>query len=169
MRTQHFERLLWTATGVVEAPLDDVADLVLRAEAGEVASERWFVPHVPVGAGLALTGGPVRFGVLPHGLSVPTSYIEVDRARRTLAVEGRWWFRGVYAFEAHPNGTLVTYRVYDMARTARWAVPLLLLQNRLSGSFNGRTVDSQEGLLSVIGRRLARPARIARPADRPGR
>ena len=36
MSSHHFARLLWSAAGVVEAPVDDVADLVLRAEAGDV-------------------------------------------------------------------------------------------------------------------------------------
>src|SRR5947209_466539 len=124
MRSHRIGRLLWSAAGVVEAPVDDVADLVLRAEAGEVAPDSCILPLTQASPGLVLTDGPVRFGVVPRGLSAPTMFIEIDRPRRTLAVEGRWWFRGVYSLEPHPSGTLVVYRVYDIARTARWLVPL---------------------------------------------
>lgn len=170
MSTNDSRRLLWTVSGVVEAPVDDVADVLLRARAGEVDPDSWLLPHASADHGLVLTGGPVRFGVLPRAMSVPTMFIEVDPARRTLAVEGRWWFRGVYSLELHPAGTFVVYRVYDIARTARWLVRLLLLQQRLSGTFDsGRVEWHLRSLLGRIGQRLACSVRIATAAEREGR
>jgi hypothetical protein len=162
MNAHYPERLLWTAAGVVEAPVGEVTGLVLRAEAGEVDPDSCILPHTQVSPGLVLTGGPVRFGVVPRGLSAPIMFIEVDRQRQTLAVEGRWWFRGVYCFEPHPDGTLVVYRVYDIARTWRWLVPLLLLQQRLSGTFDRGGVQSQvHAFVSRIGQRLGCGVRLA--------
>lgn len=169
MSTHQFGSLLWSAAGVVESPLDDVADLVLRAEAGQLLADSCLIPPTHASPGIILSGGPVRFGVVPQGLSAPTMFIEVDRARRTLTLEGRWWFRGVFSFEPHPDGTLVVYRVYDIARTARWLVPLLLLRYRLSGTLDGGTVQSQvHAFVSSIGRRLGCGARLATAAKRPG-
>jgi len=166
MKPHYLGRLLWSAAAVVEAPVDDVADLVLRAEAGEVDADSFILPHTEVTSGLVLTGGPVRFGVVPRGLSAPTMFIEVDRPRRILAVEGRWWFRGVYSFEPHPNGTLVVYRVYDIARTVRWLVPLLHLQQRLSGTLDGDGIQLQvHAFVSRIGQRLGCGVRLATAAE----
>jgi len=170
MSRHHHGRLLWSAAGVVEAPVGDVADLVLRAAAGEMDRDSWVLQHTQDNnRGLVLRGGPTRFGVVPRGLSAPTMFIEVDRPRRTLIVEGRWWFRGVYSLAPHPNGTLVVYRVYDIACTARWLVALLLLQYRLSGTLDGSSVQSQvHTFVGWIGRRLGCGARLATAAERPG-
>jgi hypothetical protein len=169
MNPHHPGRLLWSAAGVVEAPVGDVADLVLRAEAGEVDRDSWILLHTQAGRGLALTGGPDRFGVVPGGGSAPSMFLEVDRPGRTLTVQGRWWFRGVYSLEPHPNGTLVVYRVYDIAATARWMVPLVLLQYRLSGTLDGSRVQSQvQAFVAWVGRRLGCGARLATAAERPG-
>ena len=169
MSTHQFGSLLWSAAGVVESPLDDVADLVLRAEAGHPLADSCLIPPTHASPGIVLTGGPVRYGVVPQGLSAPTMFIEVDQARRTLTLEGRWWFRGVFSFEPHPDGTLIVYRVYDIARTARWLVPLLLLRYRLSGTLDGGTVQSQvHAFVGSIGQRLGSGARLATAAQCPG-
>ena len=169
MSQHHYGRLLRSAAGVVQAPVHDVADVVLRAEAGEVDRDSWILQHTHAKRGLVLTGGPTRFGVVPRGLSAPTMFIEVDRPRRTVTVEGRWWFRGVYSLEPHPSGTLVVYRVYDIACTARWLVALLLLQYRLSGTLDGSSVQSQvHTFVGWIGRRLGCGVRLATAAERPG-
>jgi hypothetical protein len=155
MPSRHLVRLLWSASGVVEAPVDDVADLVLRTEAGEVDPHSCISPLTQASPGLVLTGGPVRFGVAAPR---PVGPNDVHRSRPTAPPPrrgGRWWFRGVCSFEPHRNGTLVVYRVYDIARTARWLVPLLLLQQRLSGTFDGGSVQSQlHAFVSRIGQRL---------------
>src|SRR5439155_18345350 len=52
---------------------------------------------------------------------------------RTFCVTGGWWYRGEYELREYPRGTLLTYRVLDVARRLRWMVPLVLLQYRLSG------------------------------------
>jgi hypothetical protein len=50
--------------------------------------------------------------------------VEVDRERRTVAVQGGWWYRGEYQVDATADGTRLTHRVRNVARRGRWAVPL---------------------------------------------
>ncbi|TQM80200.1 hypothetical protein FHX81_2528 [Saccharothrix saharensis] len=62
--------------------------------------------------------------------------IEVDRVRRTVAVQGGWWYRGEYEVEATAGGSRLTHRVRNVARRGRWAVPLA---NRLFVGYRART------------------------------
>ncbi|WP_246037659.1 hypothetical protein [Saccharothrix texasensis] len=62
--------------------------------------------------------------------------VEVDRARRTVAVQGGWWYRGEYQVEATADGARLTHRVRNVARRGRWAVPLA---NRLFIGYRART------------------------------
>jgi len=88
------------------------------------------------------------FGQLPPD----DRHIELDRRGRRVTVQGDWWFRGVYTLEPHPGGTLVAYRVFNIARRWRWMVPLVLLQYRLSGQLAGMLDVSD--LVSRLGERL---------------
>jgi hypothetical protein len=62
--------------------------------------------------------------------------IEVDRVRRTVAVQGGWWYRGEYEVEATAGGSRLTHRVRNVARRGRWAVPLA---NRLFLGYRAQT------------------------------
>ena len=78
--------------------------------------------------------------------------IEVDPKEHSLAVQGNWWYRGVYTVRACPQGSLIEYRVHNAASRGRWAVPLM--QRRLP-----RQMDRDlAALLQIIGRHLGRPA-----------
>jgi len=50
--------------------------------------------------------------------------VEVDRPRRTVAMQGGWWYRGEYTVDEDPAGSRVTHRVYNVATRGRWGVPL---------------------------------------------
>ncbi|GAB2969377.1 hypothetical protein [Saccharothrix stipae] len=65
--------------------------------------------------------------------------IEVDRARRAVAVQGGWWYRGEYEVEAVGGGARLTHRVRNVATRGRWAVPLA---NRLFIGYRARTERS---------------------------
>ncbi|TCO60887.1 hypothetical protein [Actinocrispum wychmicini] len=87
-------------------------------------------------------------------LFVPDTTIEVDRAERTIAYQGGWWYRGEYALESHPRGTLITHRVYNAARWGRWGVPLA---NRFFVGFDDRTRAAFAASLAGIGAALGCP------------
>ena len=82
-------RLLKELQGVVEAPIERVAPVVLVA--------------------------PVAPGVT----------VAVDHAAGMLSVQGGWWYRGETTVRPHPSGTLVTYRILDIAPQGRWATWLV--------------------------------------------
>jgi len=64
-----------------------------------------------------------------------------------LAFQGEWWYRGEYTLDPRGQGTQVTYRVYNVATRARWAVPLI---NRLFIGFSQTTRKGFAEILKVI-------------------
>lgn len=76
---------------------------------------------------------------------------ETDPARRTLAVSGQWWYRGEYTVSNTEHGSLLTYRMYNIApRFSRWLVPLVA--GRALRSSAQSMIQRQ---LSEIGKRLS--------------
>ncbi len=68
----------------------------------------------------------------------PLPNVEIDRARRRFATQGDWWFRGEVTLVPHDaGGTLVTYRVLNVATKRRWMVPIVLWQYRRSKQLVG--------------------------------
>lgn len=101
------DELLWTTRGVVEAPVEEVAEVIFE-----------------------------------------------DRDRRQLTQEGQWWYRGVTTVEPHEKGALVTHEVFNIARTARWGVRLVLLQYRLNGMLPKLKTGNLPERLAELGERL---------------
>jgi hypothetical protein len=134
----------WTVAGVVEAPADEVFACVCAigpAGSGHLAG--------PPGPGTTTgTDGALRYTAPIGQPPVATVTVEVDPARRTLAVQGHWWYRGVHTVAPHPRGSLVQYRVHNVASWGRWMVPLM--QWRLRTRMR-RDLDQ---LLRMIGERL---------------
>ncbi|MQA86130.1 MAG: PPOX class F420-dependent oxidoreductase [Streptosporangiales bacterium] len=148
---------LHVVAGVVEAPAEKVTELALAVRPGPVGPDNAFL--LDGGSDVVLAGGPRRF-------AGPHIHVEVDREHRVFATEGNWWYRGEYTFEPHERGTIVVHRVYNIARVGRWAVPLVLLQYRLSGMFTAHTLMTQvEGVLRRIGDRLGCPAYLLAGGD----
>lgn len=108
----------WTATGVVEAPMARVVEVLLVAEEGPIgASNAPLLQAVP-GAGrflgrATLRGGPTEFVVL-YGAH-PGGTVEVDRTAGYFAFQGGYKFRAEYRFTPHEKGTLLTYRAINVA------------------------------------------------------
>jgi hypothetical protein len=131
----------WSATGVVEAPVDAVFAALLAV--GPVAG--------PDPAVTADPDGVQRYHA-PIGDPAYTAAVEVDPDRHTLAVQGHWWYRGVYTVRECPRGSLIEYRVHNIATRGRWVVPLM--QRRLPHQLR----RDLAALLHTIGRHLHRPA-----------
>ena len=97
--------------GVVEAPPDAVADVLLDVRPG--------------GRSPLVTNGTVESQdgdefVVTQGGSRMT--VTVDRAARSVAVQGEWWYRGVTTVEPDPRGAQVIHRIFNVAEGNRWAV-----------------------------------------------
>jgi hypothetical protein len=137
----------WLATGVVEAPVNAVFATLLAA--GPVAGAHHNPAHNTNAA--VDSDGILRYQA-PIGNPPNTATVEVDQNRHTLAIQGHWWYRGVYTVREDPRGSLVEYRVYNIATRGRWAVPLM--QRRLP-HYMRRDLAT---LLQTIGRHLDCPA-----------
>jgi hypothetical protein len=136
----------WSATGVVEAPVHAVFAALLAV--GPTTGAH----HHP--ADNTTRGDPN--GVLRYQASIGerayTVTVEVDQTSHTLAVQGHWWYRGVYSVRECARGSLVEYHVHNVATHGRWVVPLM--QRRLSHRISRDLAD----LLQNIGKHLDRPA-----------
>ncbi|MCU7726779.1 hypothetical protein ODJ79_23870 [Actinoplanes sp. KI2] len=98
--------------GVIEAPPDRVAEVLLDVRPGG---------RSPIAARgeLAETDPGDDFVVTRDGSRLTVS---VDRARRTVALQGEWWYRGVTSVEADPRGSRVVHRIFNVAPSHGWAV-----------------------------------------------
>ncbi|MEU4744971.1 hypothetical protein AB0G02_31530, partial [Actinosynnema sp. NPDC023658] len=88
--------------------------------------------------------------------------IEVDAERRTVSVQGGWWYRGEYEVQAVAGGARLTHRVRNVAPRGAWAVPLA---NRL---FLGYRARAERGFAEfVAGLAASRPPPPPVDRDRP--
>jgi hypothetical protein len=97
---------------VVEAPPDRVAGLLLDVRPGGRS------PLATSGA-VADTDTGDDFVVVKDGSRMT---VTVDRAGRSVALQGEWWYRAVTSVEPDPRGSRVVHRVFNVARGHGWAV-----------------------------------------------
>ncbi|WP_433298262.1 hypothetical protein ACQP2F_42975 [Actinoplanes sp. CA-030573] len=97
---------------VVEAPPDRVAELLLDVRPGG---------RSPLAAGGEVDEADEgdEFVVVKDGSRMTVS---VDRAARSVALQGEWWYRGVTSVEPDPRGSRVIHRIFNVARGNGWAV-----------------------------------------------
>jgi polyketide cyclase/dehydrase/lipid transport protein len=145
----------WLASGLVEAPVDMVFAALLAV--GPVADAH---PD-PASGNTGVDPGGMRRYRATIGDAATTITVEVDPDRHILAVQGNWWYRGVYTVSERPPGSLIEYRVHNIAARGRWAVPLM--QHRLPDQMR-RNLDA---LLRAIGRHLNRRAYLKPDSDTP--
>lgn len=107
----------WTATGIIEAPLDRVAAVVLKVAEGPVSAHNApMLATIPGVSRARLVGGPDEFGVY-YGQHAGGT-VTVDRAHHRFVFSGGYKFRAEYEFTEHGRGTLMTYRAYNIAPSA---------------------------------------------------
>lgn len=97
---------------VVEAPPDRVAEVVLDVRPGGRS------PLAAEGE-VAETDEGDSFEVVKDGSRMT---VTVDRARREVALQGEWWYRGVTSVEPDPHGSRVVHRIFNVAEGHGWAV-----------------------------------------------
>jgi hypothetical protein len=102
------ERIPFTDDGMTEA--------ISRRVSSETLDESWrrVVADTP---GLSDAERAVALGssalITPPGAYRPGFHI--TESRRVVAMQGGWWYRGVTSVEVHPDGSLVTYTVVNVA------------------------------------------------------
>ncbi|WP_433792227.1 hypothetical protein [Actinoplanes sp. CA-252034] len=100
--------------GVVEASPDAVAAVLLDVGPGGRS------PLAVAGAVEHDDGG--EFVVIVEGSRMT---VTVDRAARSVSLQGEWWYRGVTSVEPDPRGSLLVHRIYNVAPGHRWAVRMV--------------------------------------------
>jgi hypothetical protein len=96
---------------IVEASPDRVAGLLLDVRPGGRS------PLAVRGEPDSLDGD--EFAVMQDGSKITVS---VDRAARSVAEQGEWWYRGVTTVEPDPRGSQVVHQIFNIAPGHRWAV-----------------------------------------------
>ena len=129
-----------TVAGVIEAPVPQVWTALLDSNPLLTPEDR---------EAIARHSGPQPWSSIKGEHLQGRTHIEVDPQRHRIAVEGDWWYRGVHSVEAHERGSLLVYRVYNIAPgVTRLAVPLM--QRGLGGQMR----DQLQQLLGALGTRL---------------
>jgi hypothetical protein len=96
---------------VVEAPPDTVAGVLLDVRPGG---------RSPIATrGVPEDDDGDRFVVVRDGSRLT---VTLDRAGRSVAEQGEWWFRSVTAVEPDPRGSKVVHRIFNVAEGHAWAV-----------------------------------------------
>ena len=98
--------------GVIEAPPDEVAKILLDVRPGGRSP-------IATGGEVAETDPGDEFVVVQDGSRMTVS---VDRARRSVALQGEWWYRGVTSVEPDPRGSRLVHRIFNVAPGHGWAV-----------------------------------------------
>ncbi|MFL6144324.1 MAG: hypothetical protein ACJ72N_20980 [Labedaea sp.] len=75
------------------------------------------------------------------------AYVEVDHRDGVVGFQGHWWYRGEVSASAPGGRTVITYRVFNIARRAAWAVPLA---NRLFIGYHRTVRDTAAALARAI-------------------
>jgi hypothetical protein len=149
----HNGTLKFELVGVVEAPLDRVAELVLAVRPGSPATGQ--AGGLETATGGSVTGGPRHFTV-DYGSHVVL--IDVDRDRRAITFQGGWWYRGEYQLLPDPAGTRVVHRVYNVAQRWRWGVALA---NRFFIGYEATTLAGFKAGLARLAQQLDCQAYVA--------
>jgi hypothetical protein len=100
--------------GVVEAPPAVVAGVLLDVRPGGRS------PLAATGEAEPVEGD--EFDVTRDGSRMT---VTVDRAARSVTMQGEWWYRAVTSVEPHPAGSLVVHRIFNVAPGHPWAVRLV--------------------------------------------
>jgi hypothetical protein len=96
---------------VVEAPPETVAGVLLDVRPGG---------RSPLAArGETADDDGDRFVVVRDGSRLT---VTVDRAARSVAEQGEWWFRSETSVEPDPRGSRVVHRIFNVAPGNAWAV-----------------------------------------------
>jgi hypothetical protein len=108
----------WTATGVIEAPLEQVSEAFFTVAEGPIGAGSAPLLRVVPGVGrlfgnATLRGGPTTFTV--HYGSQPGGTVDVDPVQRVFRFTGGYKFSAEYQFSPHSKGTLLTYTARNVA------------------------------------------------------
>ncbi|MBO2455696.1 hypothetical protein J4573_52080 [Actinomadura barringtoniae] len=106
-------RLMSEHAGIVEAPLDEVREVLLAVPTGKLHGA-----EIPLVIGrqddreVVITGGPATFTAQISGVTLT---IDVDREAGWVQARGQWWWCGRFQVEEHPEGALIRQQTFNLA------------------------------------------------------
>lgn len=116
MNTSTGEKARWRVEGVVEAPLEQVAEALLDIRPGQAGVDGNALvlsgDHERESGAMTIEGGPEKFVARWGGSGEDYLELSVDRAARTVAVQT--WFGGTYTVEPAGAGTRVVLTVHNV-------------------------------------------------------
>ncbi len=131
----------WNASGILEAPTDQVWEKLLD-------TFHTLSPQVRSELRRAGTPDVLKMSTGKHGEGRIS--LEVDKKHHSVAVQGEWWYRGIYTIKPHARGSLLVYQVNNVAPGASWWLAQLF-----QGPEHARKMDEQlQTLLHTIGNQL---------------
>lgn len=137
----------WLASGVVEAPVEKVWEALLSVSPFLSPTDRRKIANYNDVRPFTIAVGEPGEGRLN---------LEVDKQHYSFAVQGEWWYRGVHSVEPHTRGSLLVYRVYNVAPGASWWIAQLV-----QGRNHARDVKKQfRKTLRAVGERLECDAKL---------
>ncbi|XVV12111.1 hypothetical protein ACQP2X_46080 [Actinoplanes sp. CA-131856] len=98
--------------GVVEATPEAVAAVLLDVRPGGRSP-------IAVTGTIEETDVGDQFEVVQDGSKIS---VAIDRPARSVTIEGAWWYRGVTSVEPDERGSLVRFRMFNIAEGTGWAV-----------------------------------------------
>jgi hypothetical protein len=115
-----------------------------------------FEASAPVRAPLATVRGLIDDGwaldAFLGGDPTARSYVDVDHRDGVVGFQGHWWYRGEISASESEGQTVLTYRVFNIAKKGAWAVPLA---NRMFIGYGRQVRESVTGLARAVETRLA--------------
>ncbi|MGW6707978.1 SRPBCC family protein [Streptomyces sp. NPDC054956] len=157
MNTSKTEQAKWIVTGTVDAPVEQVAQLLLDVRTGDAGVDGNALvlagDHAQEGGGLTLEGGPAQF-TGRFGDS-GEDYLEVTVDRETRSVRVQTWYGGTYAVEPLGAGTRVVLSVHNLVPNS----------GRIGQKIAGIGVESRlerrlQTVLAAVGQHLGCATRV---------
>ncbi|GAA1694895.1 hypothetical protein GCM10009765_50170 [Fodinicola feengrottensis] len=137
---------LFEASAYIQAPIADLIPRLLHLKVGPVTrTSAPLLSRDDERPGWIVSGGPDQFDVHAGGTHV--LYMDLDRERHTIGMQGHWWYRGEFTLVSEPPGTRLIHRVYNVAARGRWAVPFA---NRMFAGYQRRTQQGVDDLARTL-------------------
>ncbi|WP_113700758.1 hypothetical protein [Nonomuraea lactucae] len=130
------KRLLFEASASVDATVEQVRALI---------DSGWVIDAV-------LSTGTGSGDDADADSATARSYVDVDHREGVVGFQGHWWYRGELSASASEGRTVITYRVFNIARRGAWAVPLA---NRFFIGYDRAVRQAARGVAEAIERHLA--------------
>lgn len=157
MNTSMAEQAKWIVTGTVDAPAEQVAQVLLDVREGDAGVEGNALvlagDHAKESGGLTLEGGPAKF-TGRFGDS-GEDYLEVTVDREAHSVRVQTWYGGTYAVEPAGEGSRLVLRVHNLVpNSSRFGQKVAQI------GVEARLERRLQAVLTAIGERLGCATRV---------